>query len=358
MKAYKVIGLMSGTSLDGLDIAACRFSESHDKWQYEIVHAETIPYPENMLNQLRHCMEYSGLALHQLHVALGNWMGQKVKHFIAQHHFKPDVIASHGHTVFHQPEKRITMQIGDGHSICLHTNVPVICNFRHWDVLHGGQGAPLVPVGDMHLFEDYTFCLNLGGIANVSFQDGTGKRVAYDICPANMVLNHLAQKAGQAMDEKGAIAASGHEIHNLLEKLDQLAYYHLPYPKSLGKEWVETQFIPLLDDAEQTLKNTMHTSAVHIAGQIHAAIFQHAKEKEVSVLVTGGGAYNDFLIQKLKLMGSPAITYIIPPKNIVEFKEALIFAFMGLLRYLNRPNILQSVTGASKDTSSGDIIDY
>ena len=348
MQSYQVIGIMSGTSLDGLDIVLCNFTFQH-KWNFSILKYTTIDYSEKWRKKLNNASSLKRFDLAILHKEYGQYIGESVLTFLKNTDYKIKLIASHGHTVFHQPEKKLTLQIGDGFEIATITSITTISDFRSMDVALGGQGAPLVPIGDELLFPEYNFCLNIGGFANISFNEND-KRFAYDICPANIILNLLANKSGHPYDKGGAMGRSGKINNELLEKLNDLEYYNKKYPKSLGKEWLNEVFIPILEKYNISLSDKIRTVYEHIALQISRAINTTKKSK---TLITGGGAYNNFLIELIKQKSKTEI--IIPDKNIVEFKEALIFAFLGVLRFNNQVNCLASVTGAKKDSSGGTI---
>lgn len=351
---YNVIGLMSGTSLDGLDIAHCRFSLNAHSWNYEILEAQTIPYPDEWKQRLVQAPALDALNFQQLHVDYGFYLGMKVSDFVVNHRITADFVASHGHTIFHQPDKRLTVQIGNGSSIASKCKLPVICDFRALDVALAGQGAPLVPVGDRHLFSGYDFCLNLGGFANVSYEF-KGKRIAYDICPVNIVMNEMSASMGKAFDENGDMAREGMISHYLLTALNQLGFYKVApnTPKSLGKEWVTTSVDPILDLYEVDEKDSLRTFCEHIAFQIAKSLNDKPKGK---LLITGGGAYNTFLIECIQQQVIHEV--VIPDKMTIEFKEALIFAFLGVLRMRNEVNCLKSVTGAFSDSCCGVIHQY
>ncbi|WP_109300401.1 anhydro-N-acetylmuramic acid kinase [Aquimarina sp. AU474] len=352
-KTYKVIGLMSGTSLDGLDIIYCHFKKNIDTWDFSIEKTESIDYTSHFKEKLKKTVHLEASKLIAYHNQYGTWLGEQVKNFINTNKVKVDFVSSHGHTVFHQPQIGLTYQIGSGQHLANACKQKVICDFRTNDVALGGQGAPLVPIGDQLLFGDYDFCLNLGGISNISFNHQE-ERVAYDISPANMLLNYICKKINLEYDEGGKLAASGSINTQLLDQLDKLAYYKLPYPKSLGFEWFRDIVIPIIEDIDDSVINLLHTSAYHIATQIANAI-KNIKKKNPSVLITGGGAKNNFLIKVLKQKLDNQVSVVIPSIEIIDFKEALIFGFMGVLRDQNEINCLQSVTGATKDSSSGVI---
>ncbi|MBL6445015.1 anhydro-N-acetylmuramic acid kinase [Fulvivirga sp. 29W222] len=350
---YKVIGLMSGTSLDGLDMAYCEFELQAGVWHYKIKAAETRGYPEELYNGLQAGVKLSGYELTRLDVHLGRWFGEAVASFIDNHRLAVDFVASHGHTIFHQPELGITKQIGNGNIIAAISQLPVVSDFRTLDVALGGQGAPLVPIGDALLFHEYDFCLNLGGIANISF-DNQGKRLAYDICPCNMVLNYVASKEGCSYDEGGAIAREGTVIPELLTVLNNLDFYNQPYPKSLGYEWVKDNVISKISNYDISSFDLMRTLVEHITNQISRAITGAGKSQRL--LVTGGGAFNKFLIQRIEQSLKSEAEVCVPDDTTVNYKEALIFGFLGVLRSCGEVNTLSSVTGASRDSCTGGIV--
>ncbi|MBO9690209.1 anhydro-N-acetylmuramic acid kinase [Chryseobacterium sp.] len=347
MKAL-AIGLMSGTSLDGLDLCFAEF-EKQDTWAFQILKAETLPYPEEWENKLRNSIHLSAEDLLELHSDYGFYLGQQVKDFINRYRLENiSLIASHGHTIFHQPQRRFTLQIGDGRAIKLETGLPVVYDFRSQDVLMKGNGAPLVPIGDELLFSGYSACLNLGGFSNISLQSG-GKRIAFDIAPVNIVLNHLAQKLNKNFDEHGELARKGKIDLTLLNRLNALDFYHLSHPKSLGIEWCNEHIFSALHKTE-TL-DALATFTEHAAQQIANVInTNHIKD----ILITGGGAYNTFLIEKIRAKTKAKV--IIPAKDIIDYKEALIFAFMGVLKMNNEINVLSSATGSYADHCSGVMV--
>lgn len=341
------IGLMSGTSLDGLDICFAEF-EKKEQWAFQIIKSETISYSTDWENKLRNSIHLSAPDLLALNSEYGFYLGKQVKEFITRHQLEHiDLIASHGHTIFHQPQRKFTLQIGDGRAIKLETNVPVIYDFRSQDVLMEGNGAPLVPIGDELLFSEYGACLNLGGFSNISLKL-KDKRIAFDIAPVNIILNHLAQKLDKNFDENGDLARKGKVNEILLNQLNSLDFYKQQHPKSLGIEWCNEHIFHKLTNID-TL-DSLATFTEHVAQQISAVINQNNIK---DILVTGGGAFNAFLIEKIKEKTTSEI--IIPEKDIVEYKEALIFAFMGVLRIQNEMNVLSSTTGSTSNHSSGII---
>lgn len=349
MMISQAIGLMSGTSLDGLDICLARFEKKGQNWSFEILKGETIPYPVSWEEKLRNAIHLSAEELLELHSEYGFYLGQQVQDFIQRNELQHiDLISSHGHTVFHQPQKRFTLQIGDGRAIKLMTGIPVVYDFRAQDVLMGGNGAPLVPIGDELLFSQYDACLNLGGFSNISLKVAD-QRIAFDIAPVNIVLNRLAQQFDKNFDENGELARTGKVNQELLSKLNSLEFYQQSHPKSLGIEWCNAYVYPLLGTIERT--DLLTTCTEHISQQISKVINENNLK---SVLFTGGGTYNSFLMEKIRQKTHAEI--IIPEKEIIEYKEALIFAFMGVLRQNNEVNVLASATGSSKDHSSGIMI--
>ena len=355
---YQVLGIMSGTSLDGLDLAYCVFKLKDGRYDFNIEQAATIPYPEYWQQKLAGLVNAGGLELTAAHSDLGKFIGQEAKKFITAHQLHPELIACHGHTIFHQPPKGFSLQIGDGYQIMVQSGCSVVNDFRSLDVAMGGQGAPLVPVGDELLFGDNDFCLNLGGIANISARE-EGRRIAFDIGPANMVLNFLARRLGKNYDAAGAYAASGKLLPLLLEQLNQLDFYAQPAPKSLGYEWVSEQVFPLLEDKNVPAEDYLFTFCTHLAQQIRLSLTPFAKKKEQQLLITGGGAYNSFFIglleQELEMLN---IRIVLPEDKVIEFKEALIFALLGVLRIRREANCLASVTGASHNSCGGTFYDF
>ena len=343
------IGVMSGTSLDGVDLVYCSFNLNSYN-DFEIIHAKTISYPLDWYNSLKNAIHFSKLKLEHLHVDYGKYLGLLINEFVAEYKIKKlDFIASHGHTVLHEPDKGITLQVGDGNEISKLTKAKVVYDFRAQDVKLGGQGAPLVPVGDELLFSDYNYCLNLGGFSNISFNQES-IRIAFDICPVNIVLNHYVKKIGYDFDESGKIAATGKVNAELLNRLNSIDFYNKNPPKSLGLEWVQKEIFPLIDSLETENKNILRTFVEHIAIQIGKIIVDDKK-----VLVTGGGVFNSYLIKRIEFYAKTEITLV--DDKLIDFKEALIFSFLGLLKINNEINCLKSVTGASIDHSSGVVVE-
>ncbi|MCK4662734.1 MAG: anhydro-N-acetylmuramic acid kinase, partial [Bacteroidales bacterium] len=347
---YNVIGVMSGTSLDGLDIVLCNFEYKNQKWSFEIIKAETFKYDNTWKNNLSKADLLNSFDFISFHKEYGKYIGSKIIKFIKNCIINIDFIASHGHTIFHQPEKNITFQIGDGAEIAATTSITTISDFRTLDVALGGQGAPLVPIGDKLLFSQYDYCLNLGGFANISYNIDN-KRIAFDICPANIIINYLIKELNLDYDKDGKIAKQGQINSELLNKLNQIDYYRKSYPKSLGKEDLLKTFIPVLEQANINVYDKLRTIYENIAIQISNSMPDVENSK--SVFITGGGAYNKFLIELLLKKIKNKI--IIPEPTLIEYKEALIFAFLGVLRYRNEINCLSSVTGASQDNTGGII---
>ena len=349
INSYYVIGVMSGTSLDGIDLCHVRFL-FNEKWKFDIINTSTIPYPTHWLELLSNVIERSSLELEQIDVAYSKYLGNVVNEFIQNYNIQRlDAICSHGHTVFHQPENGLTYQIGNSEDLGAILNKTVVCDFRIQDVEYGGQGAPLVPIGDALLFSEYDVCLNLGGFANISF-DKNGNRIAYDICPVNIVLNYFTNQIGLDFDDQGKLAALGMIDQQLLSALNDLEYYKKAHPKSLGLEWVKTTILPLIKSFDLSIGDILRTFVEHIAIQITDQINFISDAK---VLVTGGGSFNLFLMSRIIDLSSPKI--IIPTNEIINFKEALVFGFLGVLKLRNEPNCLSSVTGAKRDHSSGKI---
>lgn len=337
---------MSGTSLDGLDICYSKFIKTKSNWDFQILTSETIPYSSEWEHTLKNAIQLPSEELLKLDVDYGFYLGEKTSEFISRHKIiNLDLIASHGHTVFHQPKNKFTLQIGDGRAIKSKINKTVIYDFRSQDVILGGNGAPLVPIGDELLFSNFDACLNLGGFSNISLKQN-GKRIAFDICPVNIILNDLALKLGKKFDDNGDLARTGLIDYELLDQLNQLKFYQEKAPKSLGIEWINEQVLPLIKT--QKTEDLLASFTEHSAVQI-AKILDEFDVK--NIFITGGGTYNNYLIEKIRAKTKTEIQ--IPKKEIIEYKEALIFAFMGVLRSLNLDNILSSATGSQNDHCSG-----
>lgn len=347
-----VIGLMSGTSLDGVDLALCKFEGKGNEISFDFLAGETYPYSDKWKHRLATLTEKSALEYVTTDHELGKLFGVMITDFIQKHDIKPDLIASHGHTVFHQPEKGFTSQIGHGAQIHAQTHLPVICDFRTIDVALGGQGAPLVPIGDELLFSKYDFCLNLGGISNISFTENN-KRIAFDIAPANMILNFLAEKAGFSYDNGGKIASKGKIIPKLLQEWNDLPFYNQKHPKSLGKEWFESDFLPIISKYNtHSTEDLSKTACQHIAEQIANVILNQNKENS-TLLITGGGTYNKTLISILQELLQEKTSIVILNNEIIDFKEAIIFGLLGYLKVIGQKNTLAPVTGAKADSIGG-----
>lgn len=349
MKASRVIGLMSGTSLDGLDLAYCQFGNENSTWHYEVKKASTLKYPEGLRSKLASAMTMTGFDLMMLDKELARFMGNAVNAFMENFKDDVDLIASHGHTVFHRPDLGLTTQIGSGAVIAAITGKDTVSDFRTTDVALGGQGAPLVPIGDELLYGQYDICLNLGGICNLSYRENK-LRKAYDISPCNIVLNLLAQQLGHNFDPEGSIARQGLINENVLKQLNQLDYYQLKANKSLGREWIDNHFLPIIQQCSLPTPDILRTVSEHIAQQIATAC---NADRGTTMLITGGGAHNNFLIELIKEKFHGQVQ--IPDEDTIDFKEAIIFAFLGFLRANNLSNCIASVTGASRNSCGGAI---
>ncbi len=341
---------MSGSSMDGVDLACCEFALQQDVWSYQIVVAETLPYPEELLRKLQLACTWTMEEIKALDRELGEFYAELLNEFHLRVEWIPDLIASHGHTILHEPEKGVTFQAGQGEIMAGNTGIAVVNDFRSEDVAQGGQGAPLVPVGDRLLFGNYDACLNLGGFANISYEDERGQRIAYDLCPANMALNWIAALEGMAFDKGGEMARQGSVNSQLLKELNQLEYYSCTPPKSLGREWFLEYMLPLLERKNLSTRDLMATTVEHVAIQITKSINSYGIK---TILVTGGGALNHSLIERFNYHSSAH--FEIPDMQLIQFKEALVFAFLGVLRIRGEINCLSSVTGGKKDLSSGTI---
>ncbi|MBJ24561.1 MAG: anhydro-N-acetylmuramic acid kinase [Flavobacteriaceae bacterium] len=345
---YNVIGVMSGTSLDGVDIAYISFKKN-ESWEYKILFAKTYRYDDFWREKLEFSQDLKNNELNILNNEYTEFLASRIKEFIQENSIKQiDLIGSHGHTIFHKPSLGYTFQIGNIQELANYIGRTVICDFRIDDVILGGQGAPLVPIGDLLLFKKHDVCLNLGGFANISIKS-KNEIIAYDICAVNTVFNFLSNKLKLEFDNEGLNARKGKLIKDFYDKLEDLKYYKLFPPKSLGIEWVKLKVFPLLEHfSTYPIFDLLHTYLIHISKEIAKNLNQSN-----SVLITGGGAYNSFLIEQIRKHTKAEL--ILPERLLIEYKEALIFGFLGVLRYRNEINCLKSVTGSKKDHSSGKI---
>jgi anhydro-N-acetylmuramic acid kinase len=358
---YRAIGLMSGSSLDGLDVVFTELHEQSGKWSFSIEAAECLEYSEEWKKRLQEATTLNALDYQHLHVDYGHYLGKQVNLFIEKHklQFKTSLISSHGHTTFHVPARKMTAQLGDGAAIAAETGLPVVSDLRALDVAFGGQGAPIVPIGEKLLLSEYEMLLNLGGIANISFNT-SGEYIAFDICPANRVLNLIANELGKEYDAGGAIASTGSIHEELLNNLNELDYYKLPYPKSLANNFGTDEVYPFIKNYNLNHNDALRTCVAHIVHQVKTSIENYRNSKntnnhnQLKLLVTGGGAFNEFLISELQAqLSSFNIEVVVPDSQLVQYKEALIMALIGVLRWREENNVLSSVTGSSRDSVGG-----
>jgi len=343
---------MSGTSLDGLDLCYCHITKDKDQWAFGIKETKSISYSDDIQSELKDSIYLKADELLKFHNTYGTWLGKQAKEFISHKQLDVDFIASHGHTTHHQPKNGLTFQIGSGQHLANESGCKVVCDFRTNDVALGGQGAPLVPIGDQLFFAEYDFCLNLGGISNISLEQ-KGKRIAYDIGLANMILNYITRKIDLAYDIGGELARAGSINQNMLDRLNGLKYYLLPHPKSIGYEWFVEEVVPIVDITDDTTENLLHTSIHHICEKVAQQVKLNSGKSTSSLFVTGGGALNHFLIEVLQEKLGKCTKVVATEKKLIEFKEAVVFALMGALRMEQEINVLKSVTGAKRDSSSG-----
>jgi anhydro-N-acetylmuramic acid kinase len=358
---YRAIGLMSGSSLDGLDIVFTELEESRGKWTYQVRQAECIAYSNEWMQKLAAAKNLSALEYMRLHIAYGHLTGELVQDFIERYHLQHQVqiISSHGHTVFHEPSNQMTSQLGDGAAIAAKTGINVVSDLRHMDMALGGQGAPIVPMGEKLLFPDDGLFLNIGGIANISanLKDGF---TAFDICPANRVLNLLANQAGKDYDENGEMASKGFTRDEPLALLNQQEYYRKAFPKSLANEFGTELLYPILQKANLSVPDAMRTMVEHIVIQTTRSVGRLlpklAEGVSKKMLVTGGGAFNTFLMERLQASLKPmGVELVVPDSNTVQYKEALIMALLGVLRWREENTVMHSVTGASRSSIGGAV---
>ena len=347
---YSVIGIMSGTSCDGLDLTFCDFWKKNNSWFYKLKYCKSIEYKNPLKNKLIDCYKMNGLELKKLDIELGEFITEMVDKFQNKYKINADLISTHGHTVFHDVKEKISHQIGNPFILYERIKKPVIYNFREMDVITGGQGAPLVPFGDLELFNEYNYCVNIGGILNIT-ENNKENLIAYDICPANIILNYYCRKIGFDYDKDGKISSTGNIDSNILFKLNEIEYYKNKGPKSLDIQKIEKLYFPIL--MKQKPRNILQTFIVHMGYQLNKAI----KKNNSKVLLTGGGVFNKNLLKSIEEYNKLGHKYILPNKNLINFKESIIFGFLGLKRYLNKKNIIKSVTGARYSSSSGIVID-
>ena len=341
-----VIGVMSGSSLDGIDLALCRFAPNGEHWTFTLEKAETLPLPGTLRERLLHATGADALELARLHRDVGIAIGTACKAFRKGTHAA--LVASHGHTVFHKPDEALTTQVGCGAHIAALSGLATVCDFRTLDVALGGQGAPLVPFGEKMLFPEHAAFVNLGGIANISIHTG-GKVIGFDVCPCNQALDLLAQEAGMAYDAEGAVARSGKVLPGLLEKLNALPFYRQSHPRSLGREWFDEQLKPLIA-TPAPLEDRLRTVVEHVAGLVAAELALGGAQ---TALFTGGGAHNSLLMERTGELGP--CKPVLPSAGLINYKEAVIFALLGLMRWRGELNTLASVTGASRDSIGGAV---
>ncbi|MFK8058012.1 MAG: anhydro-N-acetylmuramic acid kinase [Saprospiraceae bacterium] len=354
-KPEVVIGLMSGTSMDGLDICAVELSVlPKGEWSFNILASQSLSYSSYWFDKLHSAFAKTRPELEQLHLEYGTFLGEEVKRFCTENpEVRPTLIASHGHTIHHRPDEGYTFQMGDGNALSKASGYPVMCDFRTLDVELGGQGAPLVPIVDRLLFRSYSQCLNLGGFANVSFEHASG-RLAYDITLVNVLLNRLANQLGKEYDPEGSIAKGGVVQPTLLAPLEALSYYDQAPPKSLGREWLEQTVWPLFEGTTFSSEDLLATGTAHIANALARDL---SRGPEGEILVTGGGGLNAFLIDSLRQNLPPTHTLVLPKGELIDQKEAIAFALLGALRMRGEVNTLASVTGARHDSCGGRLFD-
>ncbi len=362
-KTYQALGLMSGSSLDGLDVVHCSLEITKDPVMvsWKLLAGETLPFSDLWTRRLANLPSQSAMSFAQTHVYFSYYTAELVNKFIAKHQIQPDFIAAHGHTIFHYPDKRFTTQIGDGGALAAATGFPVVCNFRTQDIALNGEGTPLAPAADRYLFPGYDFYLNIGGIANVT-ANVNGKYIAFDTAPANQIFNALAELSGKNYDQDGAIAAAGNILPDLAAALSRNDYYQKSYPKSLDNQWIRQRVLPLYYEYQGSVEDRMCTAIHQLVDEtirsIKTILQKEAFNKaSYRMLVTGGGGFNLFLMKILKEKAAAELNLeiVLPEKNMVDFKEAILMVLLGALRLENLPNCFASVTGAKRDTVGGAV---
>lgn len=352
---YKSIGLMSGSSLDGLDICFAEFQEISGKWTFKILNADCINYSPELYKNLQLARTLSAKDYLLLDTQYGKYLGTAVNQFIKAHnlHHQVALVSSHGHTTFHHPESSMTHQLGNGAAIAAETGLPVVSDLRALDIAFGGQGAPIVPLGEKLLFPSTDFFLNLGGIANISIHD-TESVIAFDVCPANRVLNLLAAQINKVYDENGSCASFGKIHEPLLQELNTINYYTKDPPKSLSNEFGTEIIYPIITSYALDVADALRTYVEHIAVQIKNSLAPYITKENAQLMITGGGAFNQFLVDRISFqLNDVSIETIVPGEEIVNYKEALIMGFLGILRWREQPTVLASVTGARKNSIGG-----
>ena len=360
---YRVIGVMSGSSLDGLDICYAHLHEVSGKWNYEIKNAQCHPYSEKWIEKLKSAISLSAEEYMLLHAEYGRYIGKHINRFIEENglQYQVQLIGSHGHTTFHNPRMKMTAQLGDGASIAATTGINTVSDLRSMDIALGGEGAPIVPIGEKLLLGDHAYFLNLGGIANLStnYSSESGETIrAYDVSPANRVLNLIVNRIGKEYDDKGEMASRGKVDHDLLKELDSLDYYSLPSPKSLANDFGTDIVFPMIRSAGLSVEDSLRTMVEHVVLQIKRGVEDREASgvKRKSMLVTGGGAFNLFMIDRLReVLKDKDVEVVIPERNLIENKEALIMGLIAVLRWREESNVLSSVTGASRDSIGGAV---
>ena len=336
------LGLMSGTSLDGLDIARSQFERTTSgRILGELLAFESVPFPDDLAARLRALYTADAREWAACAAAFSTWCAEAV----LATGFTADVIGFHGQTTFHEPASGFTAQLASGAHLYARTGMPVVCDFRSLDVALGGQGAPLVPVADALLFPEAEVAVNLGGIANLSERDS---RRAWDIVPCNLLLNRLAERVGEAFDRGGQRAARGQCIPELAAELAGIPYLDRSAPKSLGREDVEALWWPAIERfAGHAVDDLLATATADIARHVRTAIGAR------TALVTGGGAWNTALMDRIA--EEPGLRMLPASREVVDGKEAHAFALLAWMRLHGLPNTWASVTGAQRDSCGGCI---
>lgn len=350
----RVAGIMSGTSLDGIDVAIVELPKART------VKFVSVPYPAKIRERL---LAVSNSVTHTSEISRLNYEIAELYAKAVKRAGKVDLIGCHGQTIYHEG-RRNTLQIGEAAVLAERTGVPVVSNFRARDIAAGGQGAPLVPYVDYQLFRHpkrMRVALNIGGIANITVIPAGARPdqvVAFDTGPGNMVIDALAREASGGKwnyDRDGRIAASGKLDRGLLDELLRDPYYRRRPPKSAGREQYGTEFVTRLKASGASLRDLVATATVLTASTIAMAVDRFTRGP-LELIVSGGGSHNPQILRHLSALlpqarvGSSGDFGVDP-----DAKEAIAFAILAYATWRGRPSNLPSATGARRPALLGSV---